>query len=83
MPAEQFNFAYLMARADRVAVALDGLSSLDGPRATAAAVNAGRRLCTDLLDYRRSVIMTQQESVALENALDALRARLNFFGQRN
>jgi len=74
------DFAELMIEARRVSVALDGVARRDGPKATAAALRDGRRLHSELLDYRATVKMTMIENSMLQNALDHIRARLRFFG---
>jgi hypothetical protein len=81
MSADQPHFGGLMARARLVLFALDGRTERDGSRDTAAAVDNGRRLYAELRDFQRSVLMTEKESDALDNALDMIRARLRFFGE--
>jgi hypothetical protein len=81
MFADQPHFGKLMARARLVLFALDGRTDRDGSKDTAAAVDNGRRLYADLLDYQRTELMTEKESDALDNALDLIRSRLKFFGE--
>jgi hypothetical protein len=44
-------------------------------------VNDGRRVYSELLDYRENVRMSGAEASLLQMALDLLRARLRFFGE--
>jgi hypothetical protein len=81
MDRDETQFNDLMTDARRAVVALDGVTTKDGPKALAVAVSDARRIYEQLLDYRGSVKMTVEESVILQNALDQLRERLKFFGE--
>jgi hypothetical protein len=70
-----------MIEAHRVAVALDGVTTRDGLKAKAAALRDGRRVHSELLDYRATIKMTMTENSMLQNALELIRARLRFFGE--
>jgi hypothetical protein len=75
------HFAELMLDAQRATVALDGVMHVDGSRFKAATMKDGRRVYSKLLDYQRTVCMTQSENAALQTAVDQIRARLRFLGQ--
>jgi hypothetical protein len=82
MHVDHSRFDALIARAQHALIALDGLTQRDGSKATAAAMNLGNSVQSELLDYQRTVWMTKEESALLANALDLVRARLKFFGER-
>jgi hypothetical protein len=81
MAVDGTTFADLMADAQHVMTALDGVMSSDSAKATAAAVSDGMRLYSLFLDFRGSVRMSQEENWLLQGKLDMLRARLRFFGE--
>jgi hypothetical protein len=81
MDGDPPHFDDLINDAHRATVALDGVTAKDSSKARVAAVSECRRVYEQMLDYRGSVRMTVAESVALQNALDQLRARLKFFGE--
>jgi hypothetical protein len=75
------HFTDLMQDAQRATVALDGVMQVDGSRFKAATMKDGRRVYSKLLDYQRTVWMTQSENATLQTAVDQIRARLRFLGQ--
>jgi hypothetical protein len=81
MSGERSEYSELMTDAHRSVTALDGITTQDGSKTTAAAVSDGRRVYERLLDYRGSVRMTVTENAVLQSTLDLLRARLRFFGE--
>jgi hypothetical protein len=81
MIADPLPFAELMLDAQRAVAALESLTKWDGSRAKAAAVKDGRRVCSRLMDYQRTVWMTKGEVAALQAALDLLRVRLGSWGE--
>jgi hypothetical protein len=81
MDRDQPHFNNLLSDAHRATVALDGATRRDGPEAITAAVSNGKRIHSQLLDYRRTARLTKPEFAALQHSLDLLRARLKFFGE--
>jgi hypothetical protein len=80
MGGEQPHFNGLMIEAHRATVALDGVMRKDG-RAFTAAVNNGKLIHAQLLEYQKTAWMTKPEVAAVQQALDLLEARLKFFGE--
>ena len=78
---ESFVFDNLIFEARRMTVALDGVTQRDGPKATAVQVSNGKRIYSQLLEYRRTSWMTRLEAHALQDALEQLHARLKFLGE--
>jgi hypothetical protein len=82
MRGDRSEFAELMDDAHRVVTMLDSITSRSQSKATAAAVSGGMCVYERLLDYRGTVRMTMVENAVLQGALDLLRARLRFFGEK-
>jgi hypothetical protein len=81
MAGDRTTFAELMADAQRVMTALDGVMTRDSAKATSAAVRDGMRLYSLFVEFRGTVRMSQEENCLLQEKLDLLRARLRFFGE--
>ena len=81
MGSNRPDFADLMADAHHAMLALDDVTKRDSAKATAAAVNKGQRIYSQLLDYQRTARMTRAEANTLQTALDMLGARLRSFGE--
>jgi hypothetical protein len=82
MIGNPLHFADLMLDAQRAAVALEGIiGRSNGSRAATAAVKEGKRVCSKLVDYQRTVWMTKSEAAMLQTALDLLQGRLQFLGE--
>jgi hypothetical protein len=75
------NFVELMMAAHGAAMALDDVTRQDSSQAKAPALDNGKRAYSQLLDYQQTASMTAIENVAVQTAMDMLRARLRFFGE--
>lgn len=73
MGQDQPQFADLMADAWHAVRALDGA---DGSRFPASVVRDGRRIYSELLDYRKSASMTVAQAALVQRALDLIWVRL-------
>jgi hypothetical protein len=61
---------------DLIADAYYAVRALDDSTATTAAIRKGRRVYSQLLDYRKTAGMTEAQSALLQTALDLIWARL-------
>ena len=81
MGDNQPNFVELMLTAHRAAIALDEVTERDSSKAKAPALDKGKRVYSQLLNYQQTAWMTAAENAAVQTALDLLKARLRFFGE--
>jgi hypothetical protein len=82
MDEELAKFTDLMAEARRAGMVLDAFTMRDSAKAIARAVRDGRSVYAWLLEHQKTVRMTGAESAMLQTAVELLRARLRFFGER-
>jgi hypothetical protein len=82
MGHDQSGFNDLMIEAQCAGIALDDATTNGSFATVLKTVNQGKLVYTRLLEYQRTIRMTKAEASALQTALDLLRSRLKFFGEK-
>jgi hypothetical protein len=80
MAESPLDFGSLMAEVQFVIAALDDFTGRDGYKAVAQAVSHGQSLYARLLECRKTMRTTAEESNALQSAAELLKVRLRFYG---